>query len=289
MNHSSALPPASQDSPSPLSPQRPQSPQSPSPVPAPDRRRFVAAGAATLAGLALAPALLRAQNTTPPPSATTGITPAETLFGCPLNADGTYALPPLPYAYDALLPSIDEQTMHLHHDIHFAGYMKGLNAALAKLADLRTANDYPQIQYWENQLAFNGSGYFLHNVFFQNLAPAGSTKPATDLQFALAKDFASFESFQAQFTAAATAVEASGWAILAWQPFGQKAVILQAEKHQNLAQQSAIPVLALDVWEHAYYLKYQNKRADYIKAWWNVVNWDNVALRLAAARQLGAA
>jgi Fe-Mn family superoxide dismutase len=187
------------------------------------------------------------------------------------------------------MPSIDEQTMHLHHDIHFAGYMKGLNAALAKLAGFRTAADYPQIAYWENQLAFNGSGYFLHNVFFQNMAPAGSTTASTDLQFSLAKDFGAFPSFQSQFTAAATAVEGSGWAILAWQPFGQKAVILQAEKHQNLAQQSAIPILALDVWEHAYYLKYQNKRADYIKAWWNVVNWDNVAQRLAAARQLGAA
>jgi len=258
----------------------------------PDRRRFVAAGAATLAGLALAPAFLRAQNTTPAPtdaSTHTGLTPAEILFGCPLTPEGAYALPPLPYAYDALMPSIDEQTMRLHHDIHFAGYMKGLNAALAKLADFRTAADYPQIAYWENQLAFNGSGYFLHNVFFQNLAPAGSTTASTDLQFSLAKDFGAFPNFQSQFTAAATAVEASGWAILAWQPFGQKAVILQAEKHQNLAQQSAIPILALDVWEHAYYLKYQNKRADYIKAWWNVVNWDNVAQRLAAARQLGAA
>jgi Fe-Mn family superoxide dismutase len=262
------------------------------PVSSPDRRRFVATGGAALAGLALGTAFARAQNTTAPaaaPGATTGPAPMDVLFGCPLNADGTYALPPLPYAYNALEPSIDEQTMHLHHDIHFAGYMKGLNAALAKLADLRTGGEYPQIGYWENQLAFNGSGYFLHNVFFQNMAPAGSTSPSTELQFSFTKDFGVFANFQSQFTAAATVVEGSGWAILGWQPFGQKLVILQAEKHQNLTQWGVIPVLALDVWEHAYYLKYQNKRADYIKAWWNVVNWDNVTQRLAAARTLGAA
>jgi Fe-Mn family superoxide dismutase len=271
-----------------LVPSLPAATASPS-HPSADRRRFVASGAAAFAGLAFAPAFLRGDPAVPAPagSAPSTTAPQAILFGCPLNADGTYALPPLPYAYEALEPSIDAQTMHLHHDLHFAAYMKGLNAALAKLTDLRSTGEYPQIAYWENQLAFNGSGYFLHNVFFQNLAPAGSNKPTTDLQFALAKDFGTFDAFQSQFTAAATTVEGSGWAILGWQPFGQKAVILQAEKHQNLTQWGVVPILALDVWEHAYYLKYQNKRADYIKAWWNVVNWDNVAARFEAARQLG--
>jgi Fe-Mn family superoxide dismutase len=255
-------------------------PDSSNSVVSPDRRQFVAAGGIALAGLALAPTLARAAAATPAATATS-------LFGCPQNADGTYALPPLPYAYNALEPSIDEQTMHLHHDIHFAGYMNGLNAALKQVADARGANAFPQIQYWENQLAFNGSGYFLHNVFFQNMAPAG-TKPSDDLQKSLAGQFGSLDAFKAQFSAAAAAVEGSGWAILGWQPFGKKAVVLQAEKHQNLTQWGVVPVLALDVWEHAYYLKYQNKRADYIKAWWNVVNWDNVAMRYDAAQKIGA-
>jgi Fe-Mn family superoxide dismutase len=251
--------------------------------PSPDRRRLVTAGSVALAGLALAPALLRAQNTTAAATAT------STLFGCPMNADGTYALPPLPYGHADLEPSIDRDTMHLHHDLHFEAYRKGLNAALAQVSQFRAKGEYPQIQYWENQLAFQGSGYFLHNVFFQNMAPPGTTKLSPALQQALTEQFDGFEAFQAQFTAAAAAVEGSGWAILGWQPFGKKAIILQAEKHQNLTQWGIVPVLALDVWEHAYYLKYQNRRAEYIKAWWNVVNWDNVEQRFNAARQLGAA
>jgi Fe-Mn family superoxide dismutase len=248
----------------------------------PDRRHFVAAGGVALASLVLAPALARAQNG----PGVTNSSPFGPLFDCPVNADGTYALPPLPYAYEALEPSIDAETMRLHHDKHFAAYMNGLNAALKQVADFRSKNDFPQIQYWENQLAFQGSGYFLHVGFFQNLAPAGSTKPSDDLQKALAADFGSFDAFKAQFSAAATAVEGSGWAILGWQPFGQKFVILQAEKHQNLGQWGAVPILALDVWEHAYYLKYKNVRADYIKAWWNVVNWENVDKRVTAVNGL---
>jgi superoxide dismutase, Fe-Mn family len=241
-----------------------------------DRRRFVTAGGVALAGLALAPSILRAQ------------TPAaadpdwNTLYGCAQNPDGTYALPPLPYAYEALEPAIDAQTMHLHHDIHFLGYANGLNATLKQLAAFRDKSDFPQIQYWENQLAFHGSGYFLHTVFFQNMAVAGSTTASAGTQKTLADAFGSFDAFKAQFSAAAAAVEGAGWAILGWQSFGKKLVILQAEKHQNLAQWGITPLLVLDVWEHAYYLKYQNRRADYIKAWWSVVNWDNLALRLAA-------
>jgi Fe-Mn family superoxide dismutase len=246
-------------------------------TPTVDRRGFVTASSLVLAGLALAPALSRAANM---PS------PLGPLFEVPLNPDGTHALPPLPYAYEALEPAIDAETMHLHHDKHFAAYTNGLNAAQKQLEDFRAKGDFPQIQYWENQLAFQGSGYFLHLVFFSNLAPAGSTKLAAELEAALKADFGSVDAFKAQFTAAALTVEGSGWAILGWQPFGRKLVILQAEKHQNLTQWGVVPILALDVWEHAYYLKYKNMRADYIKAWWTVVNWDNVGKRVAAANQL---
>ncbi|MBC2595210.1 superoxide dismutase [Ruficoccus amylovorans] len=200
-----------------------------------------------------------------------------------MNSAGEYELPPLPYAYDALEPAIDAETMRLHHDIHFNGYKNGLNKALAQLKQFRSAGDYPEISYWENELAFNGAGYNLHTVFFANMAPEGTTKPSSTLSKTLDTHFGGLDAFKGQFSAAAAKVQGSGWAILGYQPFGGKLVVLQAEKHQNLTQWGVIPILALDVWEHAYYLKYQNRRGDYIKNWWNVVNWDNVAQRTEAA------
>ncbi len=237
-------------------------------------------GGLGLAGLARPRTAALAQNA---PAANLHAVPGS-LFDCPINSDGTYGLPSLPYAYNALEPAIDEQTMRLHHDLHFAAYQKGLNTALGELALSRQRNDFPQIQYWENQLAFHGSGYFLHVIFFQNLAPAGSTKPDEALQKLLADEFGGFNAFKAQLSAAANAVEGSGWAILGWQPFGRTLLILLAEKHQILTQGGVVPLLALDVWEHAYYLKYHNVRADYVKAWWEVVNWANVGQRIDAAR-----
>lgn len=201
-----------------------------------------------------------------------------------------YELPPLPYAYDALEPHIDEQTMHLHHDIHHKGYVDGLNKAEAELAKARQGNDFALVKHWEREMAFHGSGHFLHAIFWTNMAPAGKGgggAPSGALADQITKDFGSFDAFKAQYIAASTAVEGSGWGILAWQPAGQKLVILTAEKHQNLTQWGAIPLLVLDVWEHAYYLKYQNKRGDYVKAFWNIINWPDVASRLEKARKAG--
>ncbi len=208
------------------------------------------------------------------------------LFDVPRNSKGEYGLPPLPYAYDALEPHIDAETMRLHHDIHFEGYRTGLNKAIAKMTEFRQKGEFPEISYWENQLAFNGAGYNLHTVFFENMAPAGTTEPSAAVDKILADAFGSRKAFQEQFSAASKAVQGSGWGILGYQPFGKRLVILQAEKHQNLTQWAVIPILALDVWEHAYYLKYQNKRGDYITNWWKVVNWDNVEQRLEAAMKV---
>mgnify|MGYP005853601771 CR=1 FL=1 len=197
-----------------------------------------------------------------------------------------HELPPLPYDYDALEPHIDGQTMRLHHDIHHKGYVDGLNKAEEKLAEARAGGDFALVKHWEREAAFHGSGHFLHAIFWPNMAPAGNGgggEPTGALAEQIKKDFGSFDAFQAQFSAAAGAVEGSGWGILAWQPAGKQLVVLQAEKHQNLTQWGVIPLLVLDVWEHAYYLKYQNKRGDYVKAWWNVVNWGDVAARFEAA------
>ncbi len=175
-----------------------------------------------------------------------------------------YELPPLPYPYNALEPHMDEQTMHLHHDMHHKAYVDGLNNAEKKLAEARTSGDLALVKHWERELAFHGSGHFLHAMFWTNMAPAGKGgggQPAGTLADQIITDFGSFDAFKKQYSAAAVAVEGSGWAILAWQPEGNRLVILTAEKHQNLTQWGVIPLLVLDVWEHAYYLKYQNKRA----------------------------
>jgi len=197
-----------------------------------------------------------------------------------------YELPPLPYAYDALEPHIDEQTMRLHHDKHHLSYVNGLNTALEKLAAAREAGDFALVKHWSREAAFHGSGHLLHSIFWPNMAPPGSgpAEPEGDLAAQIAKDFGSFEAFKAHFSAAAGAVEGSGWALLVWEPNAGQLEVLTAEKHQNLTQWGVVPLLVLDVWEHAYYLKYQNNRGAYVNAWWNVVNWADVAERFAAAR-----
>jgi Fe-Mn family superoxide dismutase len=192
-----------------------------------------------------------------------------------------HELPPLPYSYDALEPYIDEQTMRLHHDIHHNGYVSGLNNAEAKLAEARTAGDFSLVKHWSREAAFHGSGHLLHSIFWPNMIAASEAKPAPggDLGEAIDRNFGSFEAFKAQFIAASIAVEGSGWGILAYRPSDDSLVVLTAEKHQNLTQWGVIPLLVLDVWEHAYYLKYQNRRGEYVKNFFNIINWDDVAAR----------
>lgn len=199
---------------------------------------------------------------------------------------GGHQLPPLPYSYNALEPYIDETTMRLHHDIHHLSYVKGLNEAELALQQAREANSFPLIKHWERELAFNGAGHYLHTIFWDVMHPDGGKKPSGAIARQIEQDFGSFESFQSQFSAAALKAEGGGWAILVWSPRSHRLQILQAEKHQNLSQWDAIPLLVLDVWEHAYYLKYQNKRNQYIAAWWNIINWQNVNERFEKASQL---
>jgi Fe-Mn family superoxide dismutase len=197
----------------------------------------------------------------------------------PQAAGGEYVLPPLPYEYNALEPHIDEQTMRLHHDIHHKGYVDGLNAALAGMKKALDENDPNRVPSFAKEASFHGSGHILHSVFWTNMSPKGGGAPKGNFAAAINASFGSFEKFQTAFNTAAAKVEGSGWGILAYEPLGKRMVALQAEKHQNLTQWGAVPLLVLDVWEHAYYLKYQNKRADYVKAFWNVIDWDNVASR----------
>ncbi|MGQ9556406.1 MAG: superoxide dismutase [Desulfurispora sp.] len=194
-----------------------------------------------------------------------------------------YELPPLPYAYDALEPYYDEQTVRLHHDAHHKAYVDGLNNAEAKLAEARQKGDFSLIKHWERELAFHGSGHILHTMFWENMSPNGGGPATGPIADQINKDFGDFDTFKKEFSAAAVAVEGSGWAILCWNPVFGKLVILQAEKHQDLTQWGVVPLLCVDVWEHAYYLAYQNKRAAFVEAWWHLVNWRDVNQRFTRA------
>ncbi|MCR1973731.1 superoxide dismutase [Clostridium sporogenes] len=190
-----------------------------------------------------------------------------------------HTLPNLNYDYNALDPHYDEKTLKIHHDIHHKAYVDGLNKAEQKLQEARESGDFTLIKHWEKEIAFHGSGHILHTLFWENMTPNGKLNPEGSVIERIKQDFGDYEKFKKQFTEAAIAVEGSGWTILAWNPMFQKLVILQAEKHQNLTQWGVVPLLILDLWEHAYYLKYQNRRAEFINAWWNIVNWDIVNTR----------
>jgi Fe-Mn family superoxide dismutase len=203
---------------------------------------------------------------------------------------GPYTLPPLPYDYSDLEPHIDAQTMKLHHDVHHAGYVRNANAAVAELETIRRVGgeQIEGVRAATDQLSFNLSGHLLHSVLWTNLARDGGGDPPAESEIArlIKRDFGSLDAFRGNFQAAAQQVQGAGWGILAFEPSAQRLLVVQAEKHQNTAVWGAVPLLVLDVWEHAYYLKYQNKRSSYIKAFMNVVNWSNVNQRLRAALNL---
>jgi len=197
---------------------------------------------------------------------------------------GQHVLPPLPYEYDALAPVIDDRTLHLHHDIHHKKYVDDLNATEIALAAARVRGDFKFINYYENALAFNGSGDILHSIYWTIMTPrdtGGSPGPVT-ADF-ISRCFGGMAPFKAQFLAAAAGVEGSGWCCLCYNPIYKSLVILQCEKHQNLTQWSAVPILVCDVWEHAYYLQFQNRRADFIAAWWELINWPEIERRIINA------
>ncbi|PWA08873.1 superoxide dismutase [Pueribacillus theae] len=199
---------------------------------------------------------------------------------------GKHTLPPLPYPYNALEPYISEEIMRLHHDKHHQSYVDGLNKAENEMQKARKTGDFNLITHWEREAAFNGAGHYLHTIFWNVMKPNSGGKPKGELAKAIDESFGSFEAFKKHFSEAAKQVEAVGWALLVWSPRSHRLEILQAEKHQNLSQWDVVPLLVLDVWEHAYYLQYKNKRADYVKNWWHIVNWYEVEKRFNEASKL---
>jgi len=195
----------------------------------------------------------------------------------------TYTLPELRYDYSALEPHISGRIMELHHDKHHAGYVKGANTALDRLAEAREKGRFEDIGSLEKALAFNLSGHVLHSVFWKNLAPKAAERPRGELASAIADEFGSFETFQKQINAVASTIMGSGWAALVWEPLGKKLLVTQIYDHQSNLAQAGTPLLVLDAWEHAYYLQYENRKTDFFDAVWHVWDWADVADRFQAA------
>ncbi|AMB59909.1 superoxide dismutase [Microterricola viridarii] len=195
-----------------------------------------------------------------------------------------YTLPELGYDYAALEPAISGRIMELHHSKHHQAYVTGANTALAQLAEARETGSLANVNKLQKDLAFNLGGHVNHSIFWTNMSADGGDKPVGELAAAIDDTFGSFEKFQAHFTATALGVQGSGWAILAWDTLGQQPIIVQLYDQQGNLPAGIVPLLMLDVWEHAYYLDYQNVRASYVSAFWNIVDWQNVAARFERAR-----
>jgi superoxide dismutase, Fe-Mn family len=200
-----------------------------------------------------------------------------------------FELPPLPYPEDALEPHIDARTMSIHHDKHHATYLNNLNDALKKHPDLQAKSveellsDLNRVpEDIRTVVRNNGGGYANHNLFWQIMSPDGGGEPTGELAQAINQKFGGFADFKEQFGKAATGRFGSGWAWLSLDANGELDLSSTANQDSPLMEGKR-PILGLDVWEHAYYLKYQNRRPDYVEAWWNVVDWDAVAERYKAA------
>lgn len=197
---------------------------------------------------------------------------------------GNYTLPELDYDYAALEPNISATIMELHHSKHHKAYVDGANTALEKLAEAREKGDYANINKLQKDLAFHLGGHTNHSIFWKNLTPGSEERPTGELAAAIDEYFGSFDAFKAHFTAAAMGLQGSGWAFLAWDAIGKNLIIEQLYDQQGNVAAATVPLLMLDMWEHAFYLDYKNVKGDYVTAFWNIINWADVAARFDAAR-----
>jgi Fe-Mn family superoxide dismutase len=200
-----------------------------------------------------------------------------------------YSLPELPYDYVALEPVISGEIIELHHDKHHAAYVKGANDTLEQLEEARSKDTWGSINGLEKSLAFHLSGHILHTIYWQNMTGDGGGEPLEkdgtgELADAIAESFGSFARFKAQLSKASATTQGSGWGVLAFEPVSGRLIVEQVYDHQGNVGQGSVPILVFDAWEHAFYLQYKNVKADYAKAFWNIVNWPDVAGRFERAR-----
>jgi len=206
----------------------------------------------------------------------------------------TFTLPKLPYEYNALAPYISEEQLKLHHDKHHQKYVNDANKLLTNIDEAMKTDttldywiSYGYVKALTKELAFNIGGHMLHTTFWENMAPAGKGgggQPGGAIADVINKEFGSFDAFKKIFSAAATSTEGSGWAALAMHPCIGRPIIVQIEKHNVNVIPNFQILLALDVWEHAYYIDYKNERPKFVEAFWNVVNWDKVNKNLALVK-----
>lgn len=199
---------------------------------------------------------------------------------------GHHTLPPLPYEYDALEPYISREIMRLHHDKHHKSYVEGLNKAEKMIDKWSKSKNSGMLRHWLREQSFHGSGHFLHTIFWMNMSPRGGGKPEGELLKRIKTDFGSFERFKKSFSEAAQSVQGNGWAMLVWEMRSGRLAIHTTERHHMFALWDVIPLLVLDLWEHAYYLQYKTDRTNYIENWFHIINWKNVAERYEKAKKI---
>lgn len=201
------------------------------------------------------------------------------------DANGNYIQQPLPYAENFLEPYMDAETLHLHYTFHHGGATKAANKDAAMIKKALDENNLETVDYWTKKLTFHSSSHILHSIFWTNLTNK-RTEPTGELLKRINKSFGTYERLKALIAETSKNVDGNGWGILAYQPYTDSLIVLQCENHEKLTQWGCIPLLVIDVWEHSYYLKYKNKRADFVDAIFNIINWDNVAQRLNGALKL---
>jgi Fe-Mn family superoxide dismutase len=201
------------------------------------------------------------------------------------DANGNFILQPLPYNDSFLEPYMDQETTHLHYTFHHGGAVKAANKDMEMIRKAMDTNTFETADYWTKKLAFHFSSHVLHSIFWTNLSNKKS-QPSGQLLKDIETHFGSYDKLKAYISQTSKNVDGSGWGILGYQPYSDKLTILQCENHEKLTQWGVVPILVIDVWEHAYYLKYKNKRGDFVDALFNIINWDNVAERLQTAKKL---
>lgn len=202
-----------------------------------------------------------------------------------VDANGNYIQQALPYSENFLEPYMDAETLHLHYTFHHGGAIKGANKDVAMIKKALDDNNLETVDFWTKKLSYHFSSHVLHSIFWTNLTNKPTT-PAGDLLKRIEKNFGSYDRLKSLIGETAKNVEGNGWGILAYQPYSDSLTVLQCENHEKLTQWGCIPLLVIDVWEHAYYLKYKHKRTDFVDALFNLINWDNAAQRLTDALKI---
>lgn len=224
----------------------------------------------------------------------TSLLPANSIFSASVlqspfdkivDDTGTFVLGPLPYNFDTLEPHMDAETLELHYKFHHGGAVKGANKDAAKIRETLENGDLETVDFWTHKLAYHLSSHVLHSIFWTNLN-AKPSQPRGALLKAIERDFGTFDKFKSLLTKTSTGVDGSGWAIFGYQAFSDRLMIIPCDNHERLTAWGLVPLLVIDVWEHAYYLKHRNRRGDFVDALFALLDWDNARARLEAVRKL---